>query len=343
MILDPVSHTPESSFPTDASGELTIEVAPMPGASQVAVAIGGDTFVVDLAEASSRSNVLEVAIDHYDFTDISSGYQSTATLTPDFGGAPTAPFGWSLVRVVNTTGTFWRRGPNDQHGLTWGQTAAGGTDWGAVPVSGSPPNTRTAFLTDIVGNRVVEVRASAYVGGVQVTKNLIVNFGPGPLSVFSGTYHTGRQWATSSSYADWRTTMVPANFPAAAFCSGGSWAPGTTIDVDGGGVAYYDGLAGWEEKTIDLKKFGHSAPSKLPTMDQLLSVSRYDGSYNAGIPRKGAILAAGYPSSFMSELWSGDITYSSGNFWGIRVDISSGRVPTYGANLTANAYGLCLR
>jgi hypothetical protein len=200
VINDPLIHTPKSVFTTDANGELTMEAVPPPGVSEVAVKIGDETFIVDLTEASTQPGAPVGAIDPFDFTGISSGYQSTATLTPDFGSAPIGPVDWSVASVTNPTGAFWLRGANDRHGLTWGPTADGATNCDNV-IEGTAPHGPTAQLTDVVGGRTVIVEATANVGGATATRTMTINFGPGPISVFSGTTHADNFWANQPNSA----------------------------------------------------------------------------------------------------------------------------------------------
>jgi hypothetical protein len=336
LILDPSNNdVPETDFTTDANGEVIIKVVPQQGATEVAVKIGDETFVVDLTEAPSTTNALEVALDYYDFTDISTGYQSTATLTPDFGEPLTDPVYWTLVSVTNPSGSFWRRLTGDTNGLTWGQTADGTTDWDATPVVGTPPNDPTIYLTDIVGSRTVVVNAATSINGTPKNKELTINFGPGPMSVFAGLTPTSVQWATVLYISNWTTTGPP-SFPAAASCSGNTWAPGTSIS-ESGGEAFYSENAGWRDRIYNSLKYGYTSATKLPTMDQLLAVARYDGS---GVPRKGAALAAGYS---ISLTWTGEITYHDvpTTFSTIVVDLDNGAIYEYETVLSYR-YTMCI-
>jgi hypothetical protein len=229
-----------------------------------------------------------------------------------------------VYSVDNTTAFFWQQGPNDLHGLTWGPTADGTTVW-TNTVEGSSGNGPTAQLTDVVGSRTVIVQAVADVGGTTVTKQMTINFGPGPMTVFSGGVTNGSEWADYSSYAIFPTLPI-ANLGAPRLCGGLSWASNLTIVGSGvsNDVSYG---ADWVPIVFDSATWRHSPSSKLPTADQMLAVARYNSLYHPGVPRKGASQASGapYPFTYVTGL----IRYNqAGDFLSTFVDLDTGQTTT---------------
>jgi hypothetical protein len=259
QVVDPATGTPLNSFVTDANGELSFGVVPSAGQTEVAVTVGAETYVVDLAVAAG-TGVLEVVYDHVDFIDASTGYMSTATLTPNFGGTVTGTVAWAVTGVTNT-GAFWKRGGGDKHGLTWGP-AAGTYIWTNTIDSFPSPTGLTAQLSDIVGDRDVVVTATAMVDGVLTTKTLNLHFGHGPLSVFNGTIN----FATWSNYnARNPFTSVYATFPAAGVCGG--TVDNTSINPTSvGSDVIFTNPSTWDTYSIGTNLFGYSKTSKLPTV-----------------------------------------------------------------------------
>jgi hypothetical protein len=257
---------------------------------------------------------MEVTFDHVDFTDASTGYQSTATLTPDFGGTPTLPVTWTIVSVTNPGGTFWLRGTNDQHGLTWGSIVDGSRDWSYPPIiGGTVPTGATAELTDIVGSRTVVVRAVAVVNGTPVTKDLTVNFGPGPLSVFNGAFNTAIHWANDVDGVDFNALSSSA-FGAPGACTGNSWNDNTLLLGLYPFPSELSWPSPWTGGTLLGDDYAYSPTSKLPTREQLLAVATFVAGYNDTIPRKGAALAAGWWTfaSPPARFWTGSVSWNNG-------------------------------
>ena len=110
--------------------------------------------------------------------------------------------------------------------------------------------------------------------------------------------------------------LAQVGFYAASVCNGGAWPCRANITAILGNEAVYG--TGWAEKTIAYQKYGCPAaakllaklPAKLPATEQLLAVSVHSGSYDAGVPRKGAVPAAGC-SRPPHTLWTGDIRYDA--------------------------------
>jgi hypothetical protein len=320
-IIDPNTGSVETAFTTDENGELTFGVVAVPGQDEVAVTIDDETYVVDLEEAGTGAITIppEVVIDHANFTSQSTGFQSTATLTPDFfttyGVTPTLPITWSIFSITNPgPGTFWEHPSNYQNGLTWGPTADGTSAWASnTQPEGTPPTGAVAQLTDVVGSRTVVVRAETTVAGVVYTRDLTVTYGNGPLSVFNGVKNLSIQFANEHNYITFPTGTTV--FPAAAGCLG-TVDPTTIVPTFGIGATYG---AGWTTYTHPVTGVvsGQSTTSKLPTFEQLLAVASYSTLFSHDYPRKGAAKAAGWT---MGSIFYGSVSYDNGSnfiFWSI--------------------------
>jgi hypothetical protein len=321
VVVDPDTGQQATTFITDDNGELTIEVQPGSGGgelqTEVAITIGDETYVVDLEEAEP-TGALEVTFDHVNFTDPSTDLRSTATITPDFGGTPTSVI-WSIDTVVNKPAlSFWKRDPDDPHGLIWGDVPpdAGQTNWETTPVLGSPPSgaAATAKLTDIVGDRVVTVRAEAVVDGSTVIKLIDVRYGHGPLSVFTGKIILS-QWATATDWNTFPYLTDPSDFPAATAC-GGTVVPSVELSAMDQPATFGDG---W---TPSYAYGAYSNTSKLPTYWQLYYVTRSD---SLGNPKKGAALAAGWVLT-PYYYWTNEVVHNvpSAFFLGVSASLVTG-------------------
>jgi hypothetical protein len=72
--------------------------------------------------------------------------------------------------------------------------------------------------------------------------------------------------------------------------------------------------------------YRYAENSKLPKAEQLLSVAAYIGSYNAGVPRKGAALAAGWSLGNQNYAWTGEVDYDDGGFNAVLVEFDGSYV-----------------
>jgi hypothetical protein len=315
---------PATSFTTNANGEIVIEVVPTAGQTDVAITIGDETYVVDLAKSSSTStSAMEVSYDHVNFTDKSTGFKSTATLTPDFGAVPTGPVNWSVTYVENRS-SGWSTSISFRNGLTWGPVPDGPPDWWTPnDPAGSPPTGPVGQLTDIVGNRTVVVRATTNINGVDHIRDMTLEFGDGPLSLFRP--------AIFASIYPWASDYVPGNFnsglttfPAAGFCGG-------TVNNGSANLSSTPGVFGadWTTDTIPTtsQDSSYANNSKLPTWDQLLTIARYDATYFPDVPRKGAAYAANLVHGFHVEWWTGSIIhYDSSAVYAVAVNMELGAI-----------------
>jgi hypothetical protein len=321
VVTDPYTGLPQTNFVTDQNGELAIQVSSSSGQTQVAVNIGGENYLVDLDQvsASTSPSTPEIVFDYVDFDTPSTNYQSTATLTPNFSGlTPTGPVTWTIVGVVNNAppGGWWKRGPTDQNGLTWGPTANGTNTWTTNAVLGTPPTGPVAQLTDIVGVRTVTVNASTVIAGTTYSRTLAVTFGNGPLTAFTGTFPMG-PWASAAAGPTFTTS---ATFMALG-CSG-------SVNSNVLGLPPTYPAAFWSTEVVGGDTLGYALPSKLATRQQLLAVAGYNFAFNSGIPRKGAALAAGLPydRTLSSHRYStGSVFYSAPSFYAVEVDLETGQ------------------
>jgi hypothetical protein len=314
-----VTHLPQDTFTTNAGGEIAFEVQPQPGQTEVAISFGGQTYVLELADAvvPPGTGPLSVSFDVLDFSDPSSALQSTATIVADFGGwTPTQPVVWTVEDVVNPSAPWWLRGPAAKNGLSWGPTANGASMWSADAVEGTPPSGDTAQLTDIVGQRTVLVKVETELDGTPFSATANVTFGRGPLSVFSTAPSSGTaQFMTNTGIAlgNWAVTSPSNSFPAAAACGGSVDNASVTITVIFPTVTVnYAPGSGWE--TIYLQPFNvnslYSTTSRLPSYPEIVAVGRNVSTFYPTISKKGAAVAAGWADEY----------YISGNIDSISLD-----------------------
>jgi hypothetical protein len=107
---------------------------------------------------------------------------------------------WTILNVQNNS-RAWSRKPGDLNGLAWGEAElCEATDWQATPVVGGPSmstSSGSVKLTDVVGERIVTLKAETTIIGVPFTETNDVSFGKGPLSVFTNPPVKELQWATA--------------------------------------------------------------------------------------------------------------------------------------------------
>ena len=82
------------------------------------------------------------------------------------------------------------------NGLYWGKSAPSlsASENDRSKMEGTPPTGVRAFLTDIVGERKVTVKAVTTIGGQTYEATTEVHFGPGPLAAFAGPPHGASTW-----------------------------------------------------------------------------------------------------------------------------------------------------
>ncbi|MDR2353509.1 MAG: hypothetical protein LBF22_10210 [Deltaproteobacteria bacterium] len=190
------------------------------------------------------------------------------------------------------------------NGLTWGSTVDEMSNWtNSTAPEGTAPTTDIAYLTDIVGDREVTVRAQTVIGAVTKTRDIVVTFGKGPLSVFSTAPTTTTVPFTTMPdlYAMVAATGNSATmFPASADICGG-WVRTDLISITGtlpNLTITFDATA-WT-----INSFGSyvSTQMKLPDFQQLVAVSR--NNFFGETPAKGAALAAGWDSTPSTDFWT---------------------------------------
>jgi hypothetical protein len=299
------------------------------------------------SSASSGNGEITAAFDNadFDFPVVMSGgewrvtgdrhLKSTATLTAVFkdgAGRVLTPGAvvWSAEIVRNPAAPWWLKSSASLSGLTWADTTASGWDsyWSADSAEGTPPTGDVAELTDVVGGRKVKVTAATVIGGVTYEVSEVITFGDGPLSVFTKAPQTGKKWAEQNGVAG-RTSLwgigvftdSANSFPAANYCMGTVDNSSGVISVSGSDPNFSLSVSPSSDWRAGDHWSGHyySTSSGLPTLGQLVAVSRYDGGYNSVVHRKGAALAAGWPDDAASEglygYWTGQVNfYSDGSF-----------------------------
>jgi hypothetical protein len=186
----------------------------------------------------------------------------------------------------------------------------GSTDWNTTPVIGGPSITTSSGsvkLTDVVGERIVTLKAETTINGFPFRETIDVSFGKGPLSVFAKPpINGGLPWATADRIAviDKNNDFTASStiFPASEFCGGTVHVGSSDIIIEGSGsgpesyTADFSGgliLGHWRHGDL-LPNSYYSITSKLPTLGQLIAVSAQEKGIGK-ITQKGAAIAAGWP------------------------------------------------
>jgi hypothetical protein len=287
-------------------------------------------------------------------SELPKGYQSTASVELIFyeNGQEVKPdqVRWAIERVQNKA-LAWNREPGALTGLAWGDSEVdGATDWKATPIIGGPSITTSSglvMLTDVVGERVVILKAETTINGRFYKETIEVSFGKGPLSVFSKPPSpTGLRWATAMGMKATKDegkpkigdfTATSTTFPAAKFCGGTVFNGSSDITIKGRGPdKYFSDFSGgvnsghWRCSDTDPDgDFYYSITSKLPTLGQLLAVAAFKEGFSDEINRKGVALAAGWPDDDEKkgryQYWTGQVGfYPTGIFGAIIVHLENG-------------------
>jgi hypothetical protein len=278
------------------------------------------------------------------------GYQTAAEVTAvffDSHGAkvaiPDGSVAWTIESVQNKA-KAWNRDPGDKSGLAWGDAEVDGTvAWASDTLIGTPTTNATVQLTDVVGERIVTLKAAAIIGGVPYSGTTAVTFGKGPLSVFMKPPIDGKKWAKSSGipdtavkHGDFTALTKAFDFPAAEVCGGTVHTGPSDIDLGGSGPYSYtadfsSGIRSGHWRVGDGRRSEeyYSITSKLPTLGQLIAVSAFRNRFYSKIKRKGAALAAGWPDDATNGklyiYWTGQVIFfSRGYFLADLVFLSSG-------------------
>jgi hypothetical protein len=310
-IIDPSTGQQTESFTTNPQGEFVMKIQGPPGQSEVAINVGGHDYLVELESGYASA---QVSIDNYNFIDPSTYYMSTATITFLVDGqAPPGDVIWTVERVVNSSEPWWNRGPNERHGLAWGE-GSNFSNWTNDEVRGTAPTENVAKLTDVVGLRTVTLKATTNIGGISHSETVDVSFGPGPLSIFAGPPVFGKIWADK-----YKTALDPGNdfssisnnFEAANYCGGSvnNQPPDLIITYPGENVTFStnDG-SGWAAAG---NSYYSALNSKLPSFDQLRRIADFSSAARG----RGAARAAGWS---LSQYWTSDISYYGSVFFAAR-------------------------
>jgi hypothetical protein len=99
----------------------------------------------------------------------------------------------------------WQQSRGAMNGLAWGEMpVAANLELNRRTVDGTAPTGPVAMLTDIVGSRTVQLKAIVLVAGQTREESVTLDFGPGPLSVFTSFHKsridrggTGDSWITA--------------------------------------------------------------------------------------------------------------------------------------------------
>ncbi|WP_297261781.1 inverse autotransporter beta domain-containing protein [uncultured Desulfovibrio sp.] len=175
---------------TDDQGKVTLDLTPIKGGTATITAtVGTDTVTVDLS-VSKVTFVLTTSGDTA-FDKNKQTITLTAELTDANGTKITLNDGdvkWSVISS-KVTSEAWMRSAGAYNGLTWGQTPLSliygtATEIDTKTPAGTAPTGAEAYLTDIVGERKVTVKASVEYNGQTYEAAETVTFGEGPLAVF---------------------------------------------------------------------------------------------------------------------------------------------------------------
>jgi hypothetical protein len=259
-------------------------------------------------------------------TELPKGYQSTASIELKFylngDEIKLDRVVWTVLFAQNKA-RAWNRGRSNLTGLAWGDSEIVWPDkWNYRPIIGGfsiATSTGAVKLTDVVGERIVTLKAETTINGVPFTETIDVSFGKGPLSVFAKPPTSlGLKWATANSISEIDNnndfTASSTTFPAAEFCGGTVHAGSSDIIIGGSGPSSYTAdfrgglLSGHWWYVDEYPECYYSITSKLPTIAQLLAVSSFD-DYNNKFLSKGAANAAGWPS--YAEYWTGQVCFNS--------------------------------
>jgi hypothetical protein len=292
--------------------------------------------------------------------ELPKGYQSTASVELIFyvNGQEVKPdqVCWSIESVQNNA-LAWNRERGAFNGLAWGDSEIdGGTNWEATPVIGGPfitTSSGTIKLTDVVGERIVTLKAETTINGVPITETIDVSFGKGPLSVFVKPPSTGgMSWATANRIAiidklnDF--TASSTTFPAATFCGGTVHTVTSEITIGGNGPDSYTAdfsggiISGHWRYGDKYPNQYYSITSKLPTIGQLVAVSTFNEQNCdvANIKPKGAAMAAGWHCGWY---WTGQVYLcADGYFYADFVDLAVGGEDGYGYVTGATPVVVCV-
>jgi hypothetical protein len=278
--------------------------------------------------------------------ELPKGYQSTAIIEIQFynkGKKLTPRNVFCSIDGVENKAAAWNRPPNAINGLAWGDFEVdGATNWEKIPVIGGLKYTTSnglVKLTDVVGERIIRLKIETTVAGRSYSETTFVSFGKGPLSVYNQPPSAQKMiWAkadcleTPTVESDPPVSIFtelrnPEDFPAAEYCGGTVHVGPSDITVNGSlpnyKIDFAKGIKLGHWSNIDQGSIGYYAiTSRLPTVSQLLAVSRYDTEHNPTVKRKGAALAAGWPGD---DYWSGELfCYQDGKFVGKYVCLSNG-------------------
>ena len=157
----------------------------------ITATVGTDTATVDLSVGKATLVLTDSGGDPQ-FTKNKQTITLTAELTDANGTKITLNDGdvtWTVESsTISPELKAWNRSDRTLYnGLTWGTTAQSATPNEGEKTEkpdGTAPRGPEASLTDIVGQRTVEVKATVKYGEQTYTQTTTVSFGEGPLSVF---------------------------------------------------------------------------------------------------------------------------------------------------------------
>ena len=157
----------------------------------ITATVGTDTVTVDLS-VGKATFVLTASGGGGSF-DLSQTITLTAALkdaTNNDIPLDSATVTWT-VESSTVNSAAWNRNTGVYNGLTWGMTplSLSAAEGDKTTPGGTAPTSAEAYLTDIVGEREVTVKASVEYNGQTYEAAETVKFGEGPLAVFQKPLH----------------------------------------------------------------------------------------------------------------------------------------------------------
>jgi hypothetical protein len=233
------------------------------------------------------------------------------------------------------------------NGLTWGTQADGTSSWNNNNApQGTAPTGAVAYLTDIIGERTVTVRAQTTISGVSYQRDLVVTFGKGPMSVFASAPVPGLSYASQDTIASFLSLTPSSGFPASNSCGGTLPVNYMTLTTPPPGAVIDYNPAYWTERGdgITGRLTFFSSYIRLPIETEAMYVSGYDSSIYPQVPRKGAAKAAGWSTG--NQYWMRTFTVNTanqtGNITAHTFDLNNGNGDGFPPT-TATPYTVCVK
>ncbi|MDR2123486.1 MAG: Ig-like domain-containing protein [Desulfovibrio sp.] len=319
------------SYVTDSRREFLLELdgntLPAGEVESVTVRSGknGRTFTLN----GNRAGLISITSFSNGGDFISGNLYSTASLTAkvvDTNGSPVseAAVTWSVISAQNNSPAMMSGWGRKKTGLTWRATPEAGLNYEELAQerivnatnntsTTDPSGATTMQLTDIVGERILTVKAEVTISGITYSATQDVSFGKGPLSKFTAP----AEYLEYAPLLTFREAYVLCN---------------------GAGKYDSDGVDSSNWKNGDYVGGKDKDSGKMPTVDEMRAISppsQRNGDANA----QGAAYAAGWDPDAPSWWWTGEAGGALDAFF---VDLYDGDAG-YGLVVGSHAPVACLR